>query len=222
MVTYQPTAPPVCVMVGLMRRPTWWINRVCLVGMQPLTDYAYVHACLKHLYPHVYTHRLHFGPRVAHWPEPTRLHRPCCRPPSPHACPCTTSHPHISHIPDIPSLLLDVERLSSVLSQASGMGHQAGLALSSPAPHYECISHPMLACRRRPLDTGVSRKAGHRYVALWSTVRAHRRHGRSLVQRPSHLDTPLAGPYKSPLRCWSRGLLLPPSSHHTAHVSPSF
>jgi hypothetical protein len=50
--------------------------------------------------------------------------------------------------------LLDVQRLSSVLSQAPGMGHQAGLVLSSRTPLRMYLSHPMmLACRRRPLDT---------------------------------------------------------------------
>jgi hypothetical protein len=50
--------------------------------------------------------------------------------------------------------LLDVQRLSSVVSQASGMGHQAGLVLSSRTPHRMYLSHPiLLACRRRPLDT---------------------------------------------------------------------
>jgi hypothetical protein len=94
-------------------------------------DHAYVYACLSSRAIPTCTH---IGStsglvwRTVLRPH-TSLHRPCSRPPSPHACPCTTSHPHI------PSLLLDVQRLSSVVSQASGMGHPAGLVVSSRTPH---------------------------------------------------------------------------------------
>jgi hypothetical protein len=91
---------------------------------------------LKQPYPHVYTHRLRFGPRVAHCPEATHVCIVRAPVPPPHmhvpAPPDTLTHP--SHLP---SLLLDVQRLRSVVSQASGMGHQAGLVRSLPAPQYE-------------------------------------------------------------------------------------
>jgi hypothetical protein len=133
------------------------------------------------------------------------------------------------HIPHVPSLLLDVQRLSSVLSSVRHGASGRPCVLSSRIPLRMCISHPiMLACRRRPLDTGTRKKRkSHEYVALWSTVRAHRRHGRSLVQRPSHLDTPLAGPCKSPLclaglrGCSCRALLTTqPMSLSLVHASP--
>jgi hypothetical protein len=63
----------------------------------------------------------------------TRLHRPCSRPPSPHACPCTTSHPHIPHIP----LMYSASAVSFLKRQAWGI-RQAWC--SFPAPHTECIS----------------------------------------------------------------------------------
>jgi hypothetical protein len=122
-------------------------------------NHAYVYACVSSSHSHVCAHidstsglvwRTVLGPH-------TRLHRPCSRPPSPHACPCTTSHPHIPHIP---SLLLDVQRLSSVLSRASGMGHQAGLVCSLPVPHTECVS-------LSPADAIMqTQAAGQRKMAL--------------------------------------------------------
>jgi hypothetical protein len=108
---------------------------------------------VKQQYPPLYTPRLHFGPRVAHCPEATHV----CIAVLPSPLPTRMSLHHLtpSHIPHIPPLLLDVPRLSSVRSPASGMGHQAGLVLSSRTDQRMCISHPvLLACRRRPLDTG--------------------------------------------------------------------
>jgi hypothetical protein len=135
--------------------------------------------------------------------------------PSPLPTRMSLHHLTPSHIPHISPLLLDIQRLSSVVSQASGMGHQAGLVLSSRTPHRMYISPDASMQTQAAGHRECSHPARPRYVALWSTVRAHRRRGRSLVQRPSHLDTPLAGPCKSTRRCWSRRLLLPPSRHTT-------
>jgi hypothetical protein len=126
-------------------------------------------------YPRVYTHRRHFGPRVAHCPEATQTSASSVLP-SPLPTRMSLHHLTPSHIPHMSSLLLDVQRLSSGVSQASGMGHQAGLVLSlfpHPYPNIYIPHPPTLACRRRPLDTGKLEHHRHpRYVALWSTVRA--------------------------------------------------
>jgi hypothetical protein len=52
--------------------------------------------------------------------------------PSPLPTRMSLHHLTPSDISHLPSLLLDAQRLSSGVSQASGMGHQAGLVLSSP------------------------------------------------------------------------------------------
>jgi hypothetical protein len=110
---------------------------------------------LKQPYPHMYTHQLHFGPRVAHCPEATHVCIVRAPVPPPHTH--VPAPPHTLTPSHIPSLLLGVPRLSSGLPQASGMGHQAGLVLSSRTPIHMYLSHPMLlACRRRPLDTGTA------------------------------------------------------------------
>jgi hypothetical protein len=89
-----------------------------------------------------------------------------------------------SHIPHLPSLLLDVQRLSSVVSQASGSRQQAGLVFSSRITN---LYLPPDDASMQTQAAGHRERHGYpspRYVALWSTVRAHRRHGRSPVQRP--------------------------------------
>jgi hypothetical protein len=155
-VTYELDRPSrMCVLVRLMRRPAWWIYCVSLVAILNISrDYAYVFTCLSSSHTHVwYTYRLHFGPRVAHCPEATHvcIVRAPVPPPHthvpapPHTLTCPTSH--------LSCLMYSASAGSSLKRQAWGI-RQALCSL--PAPHPECIylSHPMLACRRRPLDTG--------------------------------------------------------------------
>jgi hypothetical protein len=109
---------------------------------------------LKQPYSHVNTHRLHFGPRVAHWPEATHT---SASPVLPSPLPTRMSLHHLtpSHPSPFIPLLLDVQRLSSVLSRVrhGASGRPCALFPHSNANVY--LSHPNLACRRRPLDTGV-------------------------------------------------------------------
>jgi hypothetical protein len=139
-VTDQPDSPSrIC--YGSLDEAARMVDRPLyhFVGLQAFKPaHVRIYMPLKHPYPHLYTHRRHFGPRVAHCPEATHVCIVRAPVPPPHmhvpAPPHTLTHP--SHPL---SLLLDVQRLSSVLSQASGMGHQAGLVLSSRTPT-ECIS----------------------------------------------------------------------------------
>jgi hypothetical protein len=175
---------------------------------------------LKQPYPRVYTHRLHFGPRVAYCPEAThvcivRAHVPLPRTHAP-APPHTLSHP-LHPI----SLLLDVQRLSSVVSQASGMGHQAGLVRSLPAPHGMYLSPDAASMQ--------TQAAGHRDARsqqLSSLCRTTVHSARTPTTRPLPRPAAIASRHATSramqvtsLPCCSRRLLLPPSLHHTAHVS---
>jgi hypothetical protein len=65
MLTYQADSPSrMCVMVWLMRRPAWWMD-LCDGSLDDAALMFHGYACLKHSYPQVDTHRLHFGTRVA-------------------------------------------------------------------------------------------------------------------------------------------------------------
>jgi hypothetical protein len=130
-------------MVRLMRRPACWIL-VPRVRLMKSLDNAYVYTCTHIDSTSGLVRRTVLRPHTSASsmlpsPLPTRMSLHHLTPP---------------HMPHIPSLSLDVERLSSGLLQASRMGHQAGLVLSSRTPIRMYLSHPMLACRRRPLDTG--------------------------------------------------------------------
>jgi hypothetical protein len=141
-------------MARVMRRPAWWLDRLSLLWLEmsaPMRTYmhapqAAIPTCThidstSGLVWHIVLRPHTSASSVLPSPLPTRmsLHH------------LTPSHPFY-----IPSLWLDVPRLSSIIVQESGMGHQAGLVLSSCTPLRLCISHPMmLACRRRPLDTGI-------------------------------------------------------------------
>jgi hypothetical protein len=134
MVTYQPYSPSrMCNMARLMRRFVYYILGRSYVSSFWIFSRRRVCICmpLKHPYPRVDTHRLAFGPRVAHCPEATHVCIVRAPVPPPHTHVPAPHHTLISHIPP---LLLDVQRLSSAVSQASGMGHQAGLVCSLPAP----------------------------------------------------------------------------------------
>jgi hypothetical protein len=168
-----------------MRRPASWIPRMSLLELVRLRDKAHVYTCLSSSHTHVCTHidstsglvsRTVLSPHtsassVLPSPLPTRM---------------SLHHLTPSHISHIQSLLLDVQRLSSVLSQASGMGHQAGLVCSPPLHPITKVSltHDAASMQTQAAGQKEQIQDCRRYVALWSTVRAHRRHGRSLVQRP--------------------------------------
>jgi hypothetical protein len=72
----------------------------------------------------------------------------------PHACPCTTSHPP----PHAPTSYLSclMYSASAVSSQASGMGHQAGLVLFSRTPPNVYLSPDAASMQ--------TQAAGHRHV----------------------------------------------------------
>jgi hypothetical protein len=140
-VTYQAECPShMCEMVRLMRRPACCIDtltRVCL--RNSLDNRTYIHASQAAIYPRVCTHNDSTSGLV--WRTVLRPHASASSVlPSPLPTHMSLHHLPPSHMPHIPSLSLDVQRLSSVLSQASGMGHQAGLVLSSRTPHRMYLS----------------------------------------------------------------------------------
>jgi hypothetical protein len=136
MVTYQPDSPsPMC--DGSLDEAARMVDRAGIFeGLGFSRSLVQPYMPLKQPY-HVYTHQPHFGPRVAHCPEATQvcIVRAPVHPPTP----MSLHHLTPSYIP---SLLLDVQRFSSVLSQASGMGHLVGRVLSSRTPHSIVCSSP--------------------------------------------------------------------------------
>jgi hypothetical protein len=118
--------------------------------------HPYVYMPLKQTYPRVYTHRLHFGPRVAHCPEATHVCIVRVPVPPPHTHVPAPPHTLTSPTSHVSCLMYRAAAVASLKRQAWGI-RQASYALSSRTPHLMYRSHPMmLPCRRRPLDTGRS------------------------------------------------------------------
>jgi hypothetical protein len=110
---------------------------------------TYVYTSLSSSRIHVCTH-IDSTPGLV-WRTVLRPHMPASPPPHTHV----PAPPHTLTSPTSPPLLLDVQRLSSGLSHASGMGHQAGLVCSLPAPHNECVY-------QSPDASMQTQAAGHR------------------------------------------------------------
>jgi hypothetical protein len=90
------------------------------------------------------------------------------------------SHPHMPQIPHLCYLMYSASAVSSLKRQAWGI-RQALCALF-PHPTYECISLSPDDASMQTQAAGPRENVRYprpRYVALWSTVRAHRRYGRS-------------------------------------------
>jgi hypothetical protein len=129
-----------CVMVRLMRRPAWWITHVLSLRIGGLIARTYISTCLSSSHTHVcnHTHRLHFGPRVAHCPEathvcivrapvpPPRTHVPA----PPHTLTSPTSHLSCS--------MYSASAVSSLKRQAGGI--MQALCSLPVSQQYECIS----------------------------------------------------------------------------------
>jgi hypothetical protein len=133
MVTYQPDSPSRMCDGWLDEAARMVIDRVgfkCHISLRPRMRICMP---LQQPYPRVDTHIDATAGLV--WRTVLRPHTSASSVlPSPLLTRMSMHHLTPSHIPHIPSLLLDVQRLRSGLSQASGMGHQAGLVLSSRTP----------------------------------------------------------------------------------------
>jgi hypothetical protein len=108
MVMYQQDSPSrMCVMVPLMRQPAWWIDHGCRSSG--------IEGCLSSSHAHMCTHIDSTSGLV--WRTGLRPHTSASSVlPSPLPTRMSLHHLTPSHIPHIPSLLLDVPRLSSVVS----------------------------------------------------------------------------------------------------------
>jgi hypothetical protein len=176
---------------------------------------------LKQPYPHVYTHRLHFGPRVAYCPEATHVCIVRAPVPPPHTHVPAPPHTLTSPTSHLSCLMNSASAVSSLKRQTWGI-RQA--LCSRPAPQYECISHPMmLACRRRPLDTGSSLHSGQSSVCRTMVHSA-----RTPTTRPLPRPAAIASRHATSRAMQVTSALLLSqaasaalSSHHTALVSLS-
>jgi hypothetical protein len=133
MVTYHPDSPS-----RMYDHSLDEAARTCLFLIYDFLAPRACTTCLSSIHTHAYTHRLHFGPRVAHWPEAT--HVCIVRAPVPPSHTHVPAPPHTLTSPTHPlslCLMYSASTLSFFKLQAWGI--RQGLC-SLLAPHTECVS----------------------------------------------------------------------------------
>jgi hypothetical protein len=133
---------------------------ICLLRFWSSTDHAYIFTRLSSIYTHTCIHRLDTESLL--WRTVLRPHTSASSVlPSPLPTPTSLHHLTPSHSPHIPYLLLDVQRLSSVLSSVRHGASSRPCALSSRTPPHVYTS---------PDDASMQTQA----AGLWETRRANR------------------------------------------------
>jgi hypothetical protein len=179
-----------CIKVRLMRPPAWCIDSLPLNMIACFyisITRTYMHASQASIPTRVYTHRLHFGPRVVHGPEATHVcivrapvpHPHTYIPAPPHTLPSPTSYPSC--------VMYSASAVSSLKGQAWGIRQ----ALCSLLPH------PTPNASRSPDASMLTQAAGHR---------DHAQHFRSSVCRTMvhRARTPTTRPLPRPAAIASR------------------
>jgi hypothetical protein len=137
MVTYHPDSPfRMC--GGLLDEASQIVDSL-LNPFDALALHVRIYMPLKHPYPHLYTHRLRFGPRVAHWPEATHVCIVRAPVPPPHthvpAPPPTLTCP----TPHLSCLMYNASAVSSLKRQAWGISQALCALFPHPTPNVSLL-----------------------------------------------------------------------------------